>query len=217
MQKFHKNAPEIPKDKKSRRELIKWVKNHKLWTHPITTRMPPDGKYDRMFKKIEGTEFREMIFDGDDWIDVTHDVGGFFECVELEPVYVNPRTNRVDDNDELNTRLDLWIECGGWLDISKEDYGYVPEEGWNEHDKWSKCHDIMLNCGGKSIEEAMLNLAIRVKFHYGEEREHLDGVAHKRCDGYFEDDDITKSWHSACVKDADGYCKKCEYAVRENI
>lgn len=78
------------------------------------------------------------------------------EALFVEVVKVNPMTNEIDDNHVLNTKTQVWLECGG----EEDDQFY---------------HDINLDTGGDTFEEAIINLANLVVSHYGtytaEERE----------------------------------------------
>ena len=63
-------------------------------------------------------------------------------------VKVNPYTNAIDDDDTKNTKVRIWLEHGGY----DEEYGFV--------------HDIDLDCGGDTFEEAIIELAKLVKKYY---------------------------------------------------
>jgi len=71
---------------------------------------------------------------------------------------VNPITNKVSDIDVLNTKVQVWLEWGPQVLI--EDIGPKPF--------WSTSHDIRLDCGGNTYEEAIIELAKLVKKYYGE-------------------------------------------------
>ena len=73
---------------------------------------------------------------------------GLFECgLYTVVVKVNPQTNEIDDDPSKNTKVQVWLEHG-------------PYEGF-EH-----THDINLDCGGDTFEEAIIRLAELVKLHY---------------------------------------------------
>lgn len=38
----------------------------------------------------------------------------FQECLDIEVHKVNPKTGSIDDNKELNTKVEVWLECGEW-------------------------------------------------------------------------------------------------------
>ncbi len=74
---------------------------------------------------------------------------GLFECgLYTMVVKVNPETNEVDDDDTKNTKVQVWLEHGGYDD-----------EGCH-------MHDFDLDCGGDTFEEAIIELATLVKKHY---------------------------------------------------
>lgn len=60
-------------------------------------------------------------------------------------VKVNPKTNEISDDVELNSKTRIWLECG-----------ITPNE-----------HDIRLDCGGDTFEEAIIQLADLVIKHFG--------------------------------------------------
>ena len=80
--------------------------------------------------------------------------GNFTKCLYIEVVKVNPLTKEVDDDKTKNTLTNIWIECGPY----KEQY---------------ETHDISLDCGGDTFEEAIIKLANLVKDSYGEDENAL--------------------------------------------
>jgi hypothetical protein len=68
-------------------------------------------------------------------------------CVEVHKV--NPETSHIDDNEELNTKTEVWFECG-------------------YYDGNIYIHDLDLDCGGDTYEEATIELANLVHENYGE-------------------------------------------------
>ena len=208
--KFYRHARDIPTDPVDRRNLIKWVMNHKVWTHPTTIRIPPSG--DIMDSFVPSEKFKphyEMLTDGPGWTDEVIDAGDFYDCVSIEFAYVDPETRRVEDDDTRNTLLEMWIEAGPWMDLSETDL--PPTEGWNDYNKWVTTHDMNLDCGGATMEEALLQLAVRIEFYYK-----YDGTSRpyeSRCKGTFEDEDL-KVYKSGCTPDADGYCVRCNYRCK---
>ena len=67
-------------------------------------------------------------------------------CLDIDVVKVNPETMAMDDNDKNNTKIQIWIETGNWH---------------KESSTW--CHDIFLDCGGDTFEDAIIELAKLVK------------------------------------------------------
>jgi len=69
---------------------------------------------------------------------------GFADELYMMVVKVNPATQRIDDDQTLNTKVQVWLENGPYRD----------DEGYDQH-----CHDIRLDCGGDTFEEAICNMA----------------------------------------------------------
>ena len=62
---------------------------------------------------------------------------------------VNPKTGKLDDDITKNTKVEIWLEC-------------FPD------DENGRFHDIDLDCGGDTYEEAIIKLASLVKKKYGD-------------------------------------------------
>ena len=197
----HRNIKPIPTDRSEWKARIQWVKNHKVWTHKATARMPPDG-IDGIFGPPVGN-LSEMLFDGPDWVDFTYDDGSIYERVHVEYVYVNPEREFIEEDDSLNTAFRVWLEGGPWHDQATDEHTPAPPEGWNEWNRWCGSHDIRLDCGAPTMEEALLKLASMVECFYND-----DGSA--RGGGIWWcswDDD------EGCNPGDDGYCTKCGFAI----
>lgn len=69
----------------------------------------------------------------------------------FEVVKVNPETNAIDYKDQSkNTKVQIWLEHGPY------------------DNEWGACtHDLDLDCGGNTFEEAIIKLAELVKNKYG--------------------------------------------------
>jgi hypothetical protein len=79
--------------------------------------------------------------------------GNFQECLDIDVQKVNPHTKHVEYNEKLNTKVEVWLECGNYMfDETLE--RNVP------------CHDIRLDCGGNTFEEAIIKLANLVRKYY---------------------------------------------------
>jgi len=87
----------------------------------------------------------------------------FDECLEVWVTKVNPKTHRIDDNEQLNTAEEVWLETGQW------EWGLW--EG-SEAKEENKCripwHDTNLDCGGETFEIAIVKLAKLVYKYYGD-------------------------------------------------
>lgn len=70
--------------------------------------------------------------------------GHFVSCLDIFVVKVNPKTDEIDDDENLNTKTEIWLECGAY-------------------NKNYMCHDVDLDCGGNTFEEAIIKLAKLVK------------------------------------------------------
>ena len=75
--------------------------------------------------------------------------GRFQECLDIEVVKVSPITNCIEDDNTLNTKTAVWLECG-------------------EYDDRYPVHDLDLDCGGDTFEIAIIELANLVDKHYDE-------------------------------------------------
>lgn len=86
---------------------------------------------------------------------------GFWESLEVDVVKVDPTTERIEDDEKRNTATRIWLECGPW--------GDPKEHAWDTYsDKGIPSHDIDLDCGGKTFEEAIIKLARLVNKKYGD-------------------------------------------------
>lgn len=70
------------------------------------------------------------------------------KSLDVHIAKVNPKTRRISDDEKKNTLVEYWLEAGPFFDM-----GYS--------------HDLRLDCGGKSFEEAIIKLAARVRRVYG--------------------------------------------------
>ena len=84
---------------------------------------------------------------------------GFKGSLDIDLVLVNPETNSIDDDESNNTGLRYWLECGPWRWIEM-----FPSGRCSEHSS----HDIDLDCGGATFEEAILKLRDLVLGKYGD-------------------------------------------------
>lgn len=157
--------------------------------------MPDD--FDAMFGPPDENGARVML-DDPTWPERATTGGGWTDCVDIDVAYVDPTTERIEDDDSRNTAFRVWIEAGGWYDMSLDNNGGAPSGGWNQYNKWIGSHDVDLDCGAPDMESALLELAARVKFFYGDGRERVREIS--RLDA------------CECVADADGYCAKCGFA-----
>lgn len=69
----------------------------------------------------------------------------FQDCLDIDVVKLNPETECIEPNPILNTETNVWLECGPYLPT--------------EDNKRGLTHDIDLDSGGKTFEEAIIELA----------------------------------------------------------
>jgi hypothetical protein len=90
---------------------------------------------------------------------ITSDLGNepYFEshfttsrCLDINVVKVNPITMAIDDNKELNTKVEIWLEAGAYR-------------------KECATHDYDLDCGADTFEEAIVKLANLVQQKFGDD------------------------------------------------
>lgn len=81
---------------------------------------------------------------------------------------VNPRNSRIDEIDKLNTKVEVWLECGPWQNMKK----ILPRSEFTKLTADKKLggaftNDTRLACGGETYENAIIKLARLVKVYYG--------------------------------------------------
>jgi len=126
--------------------------------------------------------FQEVINYNND----TYNESRFQECLDIDVVKVNPETNNIDDDENKNTKVQIWIECG-------------------KFDKDCRWHNIELDCGAATFELAIIELANLVMEWYGEGNERI-----KKAD--WERDNIIKN----CPEDDNIRCINCSCYLCKN-
>jgi len=195
---------------------------HPLWTHPYPIKVPPEGE--SHFGEPEGEGKLKLVplrTDGPGWTEEIIQMGAMEECLQFDFVYVDPTTESIRGDswgeDDHNTAFRVWIEAGGWYDRGDPEnakHETEPEEGWTKYNRWVGSHDFSLNCGAETMEDALIELALRVKFHYGDSREYRTTIP-AQCEGHFEnwgEDD--EEYISGCEDAGDGFCSTCGYLIR---
>ena len=204
MQKRHRDQKDIPTSEEEQREWVKWILDHKVWTHPITIKLPPEGRdFGELFEGVPGTPFTRLLDAPDDWEEAVSQDGSFYDCADVEYVFVNPDTDAIDDNEALNTAFRVWIEAGPWHDLSTDEHWPIPEGGWTDHNRWGHSHDIRLDCGADSAHAALLTLAALVGLCYDEEGVSKDVWP---CLWASEED-------KTCEPAEDGFCRACGFSI----
>ena len=84
----------------------------------------------------------------------------FNECLCIYVVKVNPETDEIEINDNLNSKTQVWLEFG------PIHYDNIFEEMMPEH-------DINLDCGADTYEEAIIKLANLVDLYYDDNGEKI--------------------------------------------
>lgn len=189
--RFHRDSPAPPTTQTDRKALVCWLLDHPLWTHPYEFR-----------NQLKGADCSGAV-----------DIGSFQEVASFDFVYVDPTLERIHENSSQNTVFRVWIETGGWIDLSKDpENNPPPPEGWNQYNKWTAAHDTNLDCGGADMEEALINLAMRVRWLYGDAGRSDGGPGLIGCGGDFTDPDL-KIYQTRCQDAGDGFCSKCGYLL----
>ena len=197
----HRDLKPLPTSTAEKKARIQWLLAHKVWTHPVTVPMPPNGE----FKPGEAIKDAKMFLGeaplAPGWSEEVMEDGGFYECVNFEFVYVDPHTLAVED-ESRNTGLRVRLEAGPWHNMALEGPEPPPAEGWTPWNQWSAGHDIRLDCGSADVEELLLKLAALVECFYEE-----DGTSK---------DLWWCSWsHQECEPDETHFCKKCRFLVQD--
>lgn len=84
---------------------------------------------------------------------------GMYE-LDIHVTKVDPITRRVEQDDSRNTLTEIWLEFGPYENYT-EQFPELPPH-------YQRTHDINLDCGGETFEEAIINLANLVFEHYGD-------------------------------------------------
>ena len=102
----------------------------------------------------EVTMMMEKFYDAWMFLSTHKMFRNLFECgLYTVVVKVNPETDAVDDDDNKNTKVQIWLEHGP--------YEIQPGNCCSQH-----THDWDLDCGGDTFEDAVIKLAELVKKHY---------------------------------------------------
>ena len=75
-----------------------------------------------------------------------HELNYFHHSLCIEVVKVNPKNNTIEDDESLNTKVQVWLEAGEPFEFKEGDLGV-------------QCyHNINYDSGGDTFEEAIDNL-----------------------------------------------------------
>lgn len=81
---------------------------------------------------------------------------------DISPNKVNPKTKIVDKDKKKNTKVEWWVENG---------YSILKDSRYLKDDEVlvsELCHDVKLDCGGDSYDEALINSAKLIRKNYGD-------------------------------------------------
>ncbi len=78
----------------------------------------------------------------------------FFRCLSIEVVRVNSNTEKIDDDEAKNTDTRVWLECGPWCGPEQ-----LTDEERKDFPFGLPSHDIELDCGAPTFEQAIIKLA----------------------------------------------------------
>lgn len=185
--KRHRDEPDIPSDLTERKQWVDDLYAHRIWEYgePLTS----DGKW---AAEILGREPKPHTF-------YMSDAHGL---ISIRPAYVNPENRCIEYDASKNTHFEVWIEAGPMHDNSTDGHTPEPEGGWNWGNRWVGSHDIRLDCGGDTLEEALLILYARIQTFYNE-----DGTS---------TDKWWCSWHDTeaeCQGEVGDYCPECGFLI----
>lgn len=94
----------------------------------------------------------------------SHTINHFERCLDIAVVKVNADTLEIDDNEIENVKTQVWLEFGrAFLDLDKSES--VQFE-----------HDMRLDCGADTFEEAIIELANLVDKYYYDNGKEKEGV-----------------------------------------
>ena len=87
----------------------------------------------------------------------------FYSCLDIYVEKVNPETNKCDEDNEKNTKTQVWLEFGPWVKWIE----LSPFEQKIAHPEGTPSHDVALDSDADTFEEAICLLAEKVLKHYG--------------------------------------------------
>lgn len=95
--------------------------------------------------------------------------GGMANCVDVHVTRVNPASDEISDDRALNTKTQIWLECGKY-----------PWPGDDCFETGNTYHDCHLDSYADTYEEAVINLAYRIHEAYGNDRRVCDAPYDER-------------------------------------
>lgn len=93
---------------------------------------------------------------------------GINRCISISVVKLNPENKHIEEEEHLNTKTEVWIELGK--------YSWPVEFDPKDHNTYDNTwHDYRLDCGGPTMETAIIRAAHNVWEVYGNDRRICDG------------------------------------------
>jgi len=86
--------------------------------------------------------------------------------IDIFVAKVNPITGEVDDDKSLNTKTEVWLECGPH--ISHAQLVKDGDEAAEHYPFGTPSHDTDLDCGAETYEQAIVILAKAIFDKYGD-------------------------------------------------
>lgn len=92
-----------------------------------------------------------------------HGFSHFQQLLDINVTKVNPLTGENEEDESLNTEIAVWLEANSYIEQEDKEGPYTAVH-----------HHTELDTGGKTFEEAIINLAALVEKIYGtgEKTEH---------------------------------------------
>lgn len=88
------------------------------------------------------------------------------DSVTIDVVKINPANHRRNDDPDLNTLTEVWIEMGKW--------GWPGTDTGDPQNRDAHWHDPDLDCAADTIEHAIITAAVMVHTAYGNDRSACD-------------------------------------------
>ena len=84
-------------------------------------------------------------------------LGDFTESLWIDVVKVCPETDKIEEDETRNTKIQVWLEAGTAIELND------PLTG-EQFPRWS--HNLEWDCGGDTFEEAIQALYEKIKKDY---------------------------------------------------
>jgi hypothetical protein len=85
-------------------------------------------------------------------------LSAFSECLDIHYVKVDPNTHRIEDKKSRNTKTEVWLEWGPWID-KDDSTPNIPDDGMASH-------DYRCDVGARTFDKAIVKLAKKVWKNY---------------------------------------------------